>query len=201
MAVIGELLFWSGQRRRDLSDVLRHNLEKEVPSKADRLTAAQFEGTSDDALAVSLYEECKAEPIELNTADASVDVKEVQLRVRDVFGDDVTVQGLRAIKTVPFSGEAQFFNLTPSTYDVNPPRGEVRGNWLTIGMEVRESESEAAVRYIEESLASVRVCIDRQRSQIEEHNKQLPGVIAAALQRRRASSGKSADLAARLRGQ
>ena len=110
MAVIGELLFWSGQRRRDLSDVLRHNLEKEVPSKADRLTAAQFEGTSDDALAVSLYEECKAEPIELNTADASVDVKEVQLRVRDVFGDDVTVQGLRAIKTVPFSGEAQFFN-------------------------------------------------------------------------------------------
>ena len=44
MAVIGEVLFWSGQSRPALSDILRHNLEKVVPSKVENLSASQPRG-------------------------------------------------------------------------------------------------------------------------------------------------------------
>jgi hypothetical protein len=201
MGVIGEILFFSKRGRADLSDVLRHNLEKEVPNKVEKLPASHFEAKPDEELIAAVVKECQAEPLVLRLGEADADVKERSVTVRDVFGDTVTVPGLRVAKTVPFDGEAAFFNLQPSSWDMNPPYGEVRGGTLSVGMEVRESESEAAMKHIEDMLAKVQVNIDRQMGQIDEHNRQLPGVVAAAIQRRRASLGKASDLAARLRGQ
>lgn len=199
MSVIGNLLFYSG-RGPGLSDVLRHNLEKEVPAKVDRIPASDFESKSDEELTSAIVEQAKAEPLTLRLDEAEGDVTEKSITVQDVFGDTATIAGLRVTKVVPFNGEAQFFQLQPNTWDMNPPRGEVRGQKLIVGMEVRESESESAVQYIEQTIARVQEYIGRQQGQIDEHNAQLPGVAAAAIQRRRASVGKASDLAARLRG-
>lgn len=200
MAVIGDPLFWSGQTRPALSDVLRHNLENEVSAKVERLSASQLEGNTDEALVTALVEECKAEPLALRLDEAEVDVKETSIDVQGHFGERARVPGLRATKIVPFNGEAHFFQMTPNTWGMNPPRGEVRGNKLIVGMEVRESESDLAIRHIDETLAAVQSQIDNQRGQIDEHNAQLPSAIASAIQRRRGSLGKASDLAARLRG-
>lgn len=200
MAIIGKPLFSSGGGPA-LSDVLRHNLAKEVPSKVERLPVSRLEGSSDEDLAAALFDECKAEPLVLKLEEAEVDVHETSIDVQDVFGGRATVPGLRATKTVPFDGEAQFFKLTPNTWGTNAPYGDVRGNKVTVGMEVRESESEAALQHIDQTLAQIQQQIERQQAQIDEHNAQLPAVIASALQRRRASRGKASDLAARLRGQ
>lgn len=200
MAVIGDLLFWSGRGRPDLSDILRHNLQHEVAAKVDRLPASDFETKTDEELTAHVTEECKAEPLGLRLGEADADVQNTQVTVRDYFHDTARVPGMRVTKIVPFDGEAVFFKATPNSWDTNPPRGEVRGQNLIVGMEVRESESEAAVQYIEQTLASVQEYIDRQQRQIEEHNQQLPGVAAKAIQRRRASLGKASDLAARLKG-
>ena len=199
MSVIGDLLFYSG-RGPGLSDVLRHNLEKEVPAKVDRIPASQFEAQTDEQLTAMIVEQAKAEPLSLRLDEADGDVTEKSVTVQDVFGGSAKIPGLRVTKVVPFDGEEQFFKLQPNTWDMNPPRGEVRGHKLIVGMEVRESESESAVQYIEQTIARVQEHIGRQQGQIDEHNAQLPGVAAAAIQRRRESLGKASDLAARLRG-
>lgn len=199
MSVIGNLLFYSGQGP-GLSDVLRHNLEKEVPAKVDHIPASDFESKSDEELMSAIVDQAKAEPLALRLDEAEGDVTEKSVTVRDVFGDTVVIPGLRVTKVVPFDGEAQLFKLQPNTWDMNPPRGEVQGQKLIVGMEVRESESESAVQYIEQTIARVQEHIGRQQGQIDEHNAQLSGVAAAAIQRRRASVGKASDLAARLRG-
>lgn len=199
MSVFGNLLFFSG-RGPGLSDVLRHNLEKEVPAKVDRIPASQFDAQTDEELTATIVEQAKAEPLSLRLDEADGDVTEKSVRVQDVFGGTATIPGLRVTKVVPFDGEEQFFKLQPNTWDMNPPRGEVRGHKLIVGMDVRESESESAVQYIEQTIARVQEHIRRQQGQIDEHNAQLPGVAAASIQRRRASLGKASDLAARLRG-
>jgi ribosomal protein L29 len=199
MSVVGDLLFYSG-RGPGLSDVLRHNLETEVPAKVDRIPASAFDAKSDEELTAAIVEQAKAEQLSLRLDEADGDVAEKPVTVQDVFGGTATIPGLRVTKVIPFDGEAQFFNLQPNTWDMNPPRGEVRGNKLIVGMEVRESESESAVQYIEQTIARVQEQIGRQQGQIDEHNAQLPGVAATAIQRRRASLGKVSDLAARLRG-
>lgn len=201
MTLIGEALFCSLRTRADLSDVLRHNLEKEVPNKVERIAASEFSSKSDDELIAAIVEECRAEPLELRLPEAVGDVKERTLTVRSVFGENVTVPGLSVSKVVPFDGEAAFFDLKPNTWDMNPPYGQVRGRTLVVGMEVRESDSESAVQHIEETLTKVQTNIDRQKSQIAEYNNQLPGAVAGAIERRRATLGKASDLAARLRGQ
>lgn len=199
MSVIGDILFYSG-RGPGLSDVLRHNLKKEVPAKVDRLPASDFASKSDEELTSAIVGQAKAEPLTLRLDEAAGDVTEKSVTVQSVFGDTVTIPGMRVTKVVPFDGEAQFFKLRPNTWDMNPPRGEVRGQKLILGMEIGESESESAVQYIEQTIARVQEHVGRQQGQIDEHNAQLPGVTAAAIQRRRASLGKASDLAARLRG-
>lgn len=199
MSVIGDLLFYSG-RGPALSDILRHNLEKDVPAKVDRIPASDFKLRSDEELTATIVENAKAEPLTLRLDEAEGDVTEKSLAVQDVFGKTVAIAGLRVTKVVPFDGEAQFFKLQPNTWDMNPPRGEVRGRKLIVGMEVREAESESAIQHIEQTIARIQEHIGRQQGQIEEHNAQLPGIVGAAIQRRRASVGKASDLAARLRG-
>lgn len=199
MAVIGDLLFWSG-RGPALSDVLRHNLENEVPAQVDRIHASEFETKTDEELTAAIVAQAKAVPLSLRLDEADANVSEMSVNVQDFFGGTANVPGLRVTKIVPFDGEAAFFNMTPNSWDTNPPRGEVRGQKLIVGMEVRESESESAVQYIEKTLTRVQEHIGRQQGQIDEYNAQLPAIAATAIQRRRGSLGKASDLAARLRG-
>jgi hypothetical protein len=136
----------------------------------------------------------------LRTAEATGDAKPIQVSVRDVFVGSATVSGLRVTQKIPFDGEAELFRLQPNTYDYNPPRGEVSGTTLILGMEVRETEAEQAIQYIEETRKTVQTWIDRQSGQLEQHNAALPEAAIAAVQRRRATLGKASDIASRLSG-
>jgi uncharacterized coiled-coil protein SlyX len=199
MSVIGDLLFWSG-RGADLGDHLRHALQNAVPAEVDRLPVSDFADKSDDEIVATLVERIKAEPIGLRLDEAEPDVVERNVEVRDVFGGTATVPGLRVAKVVPFDGEEGLFKLTPNQWDTNPPRGQVRGNTLTVGMEVRASEDEQAIQYIEQTLASVQVYIDRQKAQLDEYNQQLPAAVRSAVERRRGTLGRASSVADRLRG-
>lgn len=199
MAVIGELLFYSG-RSPGLSDVLRHNLENEVPAKVDRISVSEFDRRTDEELTAMIVEQAKAEPLKLRLEEADAEVTEKAVTAQDVFGGTANIPGLRVTKIVPFDGDADLFKMAPNTFDLNPPRGEVWGHKLVVGMEIPESESESALQYVEQTLTRVEEHIRRQQDQLDEHNSQLPGAALAAIQRRRASLGKASDLAARLRG-
>lgn len=199
MSVIGDLLFWSG-RGADLDTHLRHALQNAVPAEVDRLPASDFSSKSDDEIVAAVVEKLKGEPIELKLDQAEPDVVEKNVQVRDVFGGTATVPGLRVAKVVPFDGEAGLFKLTPNQWDTNPPHGEVRGDKLVVGMEVRASDDEQAIQYVDQTLEKVQVYIDRQKAQLDAYNEKLPDAIRPAVQRRRATLGKASSVADRLRG-
>jgi len=201
MTVHGDLLFYGGfDRRASLADVLRHNLDAGVRAKVEELTGADFEAHDDAALASRVAAACRAEPIVLRTGESVGGAEPTRVTVNDFFGGQVEVDGLDVTKAIPFDGDPQLFDLQPDQFDLNPPRGEVQGRRLVIGMEVRASESEAAVRHIEETVAAVETYLARQAGAIAAHNDALPGAALPFIQRRRGTFGTASDIASRLSG-
>lgn len=198
MTPVGELLFWSPPGEPNLSDTLKHNLENEVPAAVDRIPPSDFTEYTDEELVASIADECGALPLQLRWDEAEAHVDETKLVVRDHILGTVTVPGLSVAKTVPFTGDEVYFKLKPDIPDTDPPQGEVQWPYLVVGIEVQESEVEAAVQYIEQTLASVEHCVRRQHDQIDAYHQQLPGVALAAIQRRRVSIRKAAELEDRL---
>lgn len=201
MAVHGDLLFYAGfGKRATLSDVLRHNLDAGVRDQVDRLTDAEFNAHDDAALAAMVAANCKAEPIVLKLHDAVGGAEPTKVMVDDFFGGRVSVDGIDVTKAIPFEGDPNLFELQPDQFDLNPPRGTVSGKKLTLGMEVRQSDAEVAVRHIQETLAQVEKCLARQAQAIDAYNAALPGAALPFIQRRRSVLGVASDIASRLSG-
>ncbi|MBV1824825.1 hypothetical protein [Komagataeibacter oboediens] len=201
MTVHGGLLFFGGfDHRASLADVLRHNLDTGVRAEVARLTDADFRAYDDTALAAKVAVARRAEPIILRTAESVGGANPARVKVNDFFSGQVEVDGLDVTKTIPFDGDPQLFDLRPNQFDLNPPRGEVRGRKLIIGMGVRESESETAVRHIEATLAAVETYLSRQADAIDAYNAALPGAALSLIQQRRGTFGAASDIASRLSG-
>ena len=201
MAVLGDLFFYAGfGKRATLADALRNSLDAGVRAEIDKLKESDFAAHDDAALVAKIVEKCRAEPIVLKRGESVGDAKPIKISVNDHFGGQVSVDGLRVTKTIPFDGDAVLFELQPDQYDLNPPRGIVRGQNVVLGMEVRQSQSEEAIRYIEETLGKIETYIGRQIAAIDDHNAALPGVALAHIQRRRAMLGNASDIANRLSG-
>lgn len=202
MAVLGGLLFYNGfGKRASLADVLGRNLDAGVRDQVDRLTDAEFKVQDDAALAAKVAVVCRAEPINLKLDDSVGGAEPKRVTVTDMFGDRVSVDGLDVTKAIPFEGDPNLFKLQPDQSDLNPPRGAVSGKKLVLGMEVRQSDAEAAVRHIEQTLSQVEKYIAWQAEAIAAYNAALPLAATPFIQRRRRALGAASDIARRLSGQ
>ena len=201
MAVIGELLFYSGfGRRPGLADQLRATQDSGVRKAVDRMSEANFSTSSDEELIASVVEKCAVTALNLDLAKAKGVVTETSVQRQNLWGETGTIKGLKVTKVIPFEGEAALFELQPSSSDLNPPRGIVRGQTLIVGMEVAESETEAAVRYADDTVASIQQYIGWQSEAIAQHNEILPSLVSTLLAERRTRLSKASDLANRLGG-
>jgi uncharacterized protein YggE len=200
MAVLGDILFYSGGSHSSLMTFLRSNLDRAVTEGVDRIRATEFQAKTDDELLAFYTQARRVEPLVLLSDDAEVNVREAQIEVNDELrGGRIRVKGLHAEKLVPFTGDRGLFNLQPNSSGMNPPRGEVRGTRVVVGVGVREADVDAAMEHITGTLQNIQQCIDSQASQIAEYNAELPKVLKAAIERRRASLSSAASLAERLR--
>jgi hypothetical protein len=199
MAVLGGLLFF----RRDgvdLDHMLRHQGDAVIRGLIERLPDADFDSRSDEELVVQITASTRVQPLEVAFDKATADVKEVTLDINDMFGDRARVKGLRATKKIPFTGDRNLWELRTNPYDTNPPRGEVMGQAVVIGMEVPEHEAGQAASYIDDTIARMKEYLERQRTQIAAFNASLPARVPAHIHRRRSSRGKAAELLKKLQG-
>ncbi|MDH8500691.1 hypothetical protein QIG88_28090, partial [Klebsiella pneumoniae] len=67
--------------------------------------------------------------VEKNVVSAKVTVKD--------FNREIIIDGARATRTYPFTGNSDLFSLKPSTYYSVLPYGDVTQNRVTIGLEGR----------------------------------------------------------------
>jgi hypothetical protein len=136
-------------------------------------------------------------------AAAKARVQEIQVEVHDRFGFErgpIRVAGLRATKEIPFRGDRDLWHLRTNPFNLNPPRGEVRGQQLVIGIEVPAQQADEAKRYIDEAIAALPEYLDRQKAQIEAHNNRIAANAIPPIQQRRVTLGRASDLLKKLQG-
>jgi len=201
MAVLGELLFY----RRDqvgLDDVLRHQASL-LHGRIDELPDKLFAEKTDEEIAAHVAAKYAIEPLQLDLAAAKASVEEVQVEVHDRWGYErgpVRVSGLRATKSIPFTGEEDLWRLRTNPFNLNPPRGDVRGRSLVIGIEVAAQQADEAVKYIEDTIAQLPEYLQRQEAQLAPYNAGLAGNAMQWIKMRRAQLGTASDLLKKLGG-
>jgi hypothetical protein len=201
MAALGDLLFF----RRDqvgLDDVLRHQVEL-LRGHVDALPDKFFSEKSDDEIASHLAKEHAIQPLTIDLGAAKPNVQETQVEVRDQFGihrGPIRVPGLLATKSIPFKGDPDLWHLRTNPYNMNPPRGEVRGNALVIGISVPTQQAEEGARYIEQTIAQIPEYLQRQAVQLAQHNDAIGARAMQWIRARRQRIGSAAELLKKMGG-
>jgi hypothetical protein len=199
MTVIGELLFYR-RDQVDLDAVLRHQVEQ-LRGKVDALPADLFSKKSDEEIAKQIAEQEALHPLTIDFNAGKASVRECVIEVHDQFGFErgpVRVQGLAATKSFPFNGDPELWHLRTNPWGMNPPRGDVQGNDLVIGIEVRANEADQAARYIDETVARIPEYLQRQEAQIAKHNASLAMNAMRWISLRRQRLGTASDLLKKL---
>jgi hypothetical protein len=201
MAATGDLLFY----RRDqvgLDDALRHQVEL-LRGKVDGLPEKFFSEQSDDEIAAHIAKEHAIQPLVVDFDAATPSVQETQVEVHDQFRFDrgtVRVAGLLATKLIPFKGDPELWRLRTNPYSMNPPRGEIRGDKLVVGISVPAQQADEAARYIDQTIAQIPEYLQRQETQIATHNASLATHAMQWIKLRRQRLGSASDLLKKLGG-
>lgn len=199
MSVAGELLFYRSNSA-DLDDVLRHQASYGLGQVVDAIPEASFAAHSDEALADRLAAQQAMKPLAVEFEKAEPQVASTNVEVHH-FGRMSSVKGYRITKTIPFSGDPQLWHLKPNPANLSPPRGDVRGGRLVIGIELPEAEAEQrAAAYFDSTVASIREYLGWQAAQIERYNAGLSAQALPLIQRRRQHLDKGAALLRSLKG-
>lgn len=186
----------------DLDGVLRHQVEL-LREKVDALPDKLFSEKSDEEIAQYLAKEHAVEPLTVDFAAARPNVQETQVEVHDQFGlnrGPIRVPGLLATKSIPFKGDPALWQLRTNPFNMSPPRGEVRGNMLIIGIAVPAQQADEAARYIERTIAQIPEYLQRQEAQIARHNASLTTASMQWIKARRQRLGSASDLLKKLGG-
>jgi len=132
MAALGDLPFYR-RDQIDLDDALRRQVEL-LQGKVDALSDKLFSEKSDEEIAAHIAKEYAVQPLVVDFDAATPSVERTQVDVHDRFGYDraARVPGL-ARKSIPFKGDPELWRLRTNPYNMNPPRGDIRGHTLIIG--------------------------------------------------------------------
>jgi len=199
-----ELLFNQGT----LFNALRaqsNSIRDRVQSVSETVLRARPEAQLIDDLA----EELKIAPLELDETGRTMRREEVQIDVsgdpfRDIFsnGRPVLIPGIRVVVSIPFQGDQHLWQLQPSTYNLSPPRGNVRANrdgqsgTLEV---VIEQPADQPLEHIKARLDEITKNIDffttNQRNDLAGYGAQLRREVASAVADRRARLSKHDGLA------
>jgi hypothetical protein len=201
MAALGDLLFYR-RDQVDLDDALRHQVEL-LRGKIDALPDKLFSEKSDEGIAAYIAKEHAVQPLVVDFDAATPSVEEAQVDVHDRFGPDrgpVRVPGLLAKKPIPFKGDPELWRLRTNPYNMNPPRGEIRGHTLIIGIAVPAQQADAAAAYIAKTIAEIPEYLQRQETQIAKHNASLAMHAMQWIRLRRQRLGSASDLLKKLGG-
>jgi hypothetical protein len=193
MAALGGLLFYPSDQLT-LSSWLYHRGEVIVPRVVDSLPESDFAKASDQELIQKLADQATVSPLKVSFDQAKGDAEETLVDIKNIFGEAMRVNGLRATKAIPFEGSADLWHLQPSTFDLNPPRGQVVGQRVVVGIDVQTNDSAAATAYMTDQIGRIKTYLARQTAELETFNTAIAGTIAPHGRQRRARLEAAAQL-------
>lgn len=185
MSVLGDLLFYQ-RNGTTLDDYLRHRATVELEAVVNRLPEATLSGKTAEEIVAMVVDDLAIAPLTIFVDQAENEVVEVPVEVVDIFSrQPVRVNGLRATKSIPFEGQPQLWAMQTNPYDMDPPRGNIRGMNLEIAIEVRAGDDATVSEHMRSTIARVGDYITRHTAQISAFNSALPPKVASAVSDRR----------------
>lgn len=119
-------------------DVL-NAIGSEIKQKVNQLTSYSFEKKTIDEITNEIFEEHKmVTPVLDETGVHQKDPKDVNIDIptRSRYSGYSTVAGTKFEIIVPFTGDRDLFHITPSTFTMNVPYGNVYGSELHFVYEI-----------------------------------------------------------------
>jgi hypothetical protein len=101
-------------------------------------------------------------------------------------GQSPHVTGTKVTLHIPYSGNRDFFRVTPTTFDNAPPNASYDGNELAISVSGRQLNPEAVKKHLNDSLESIEKYLGWQRTSVDGFNASLEGHARSAVEARKA---------------
>lgn len=102
-------------------------------------------------------------------------------------GTNIRQRQTRLTVIVPFSGDPVVFQLTPTSFTLNPPRGTVLDGEIHLVWEGVEGQSEAIQRHFDEQITAIDKWLTSSRKSIDAFNAALRTQVAGRVEQRRAT--------------
>jgi hypothetical protein len=172
-------------------DVLQRQ-EEMLKAEISQLNTAQIENVAEDELIRDLAAKYKLEAPVLEDEKAHVSYREVNV---DVSHDPMRmiwdrsrpfhIKGTEITFTVPFKGDPNLFQVRPTTFTMNPSRGEIRGREIHLVRTRTDDNAAAARTEYETSLQTVKQYLGWLESSISDFNGKVGGQVQGLLGQRK----------------
>jgi hypothetical protein len=172
-------------------DVERHQLQ-ELRKALESMDGNRLLNTSVDDLAVYFEEKFLIEIPTLLTDQIVVDQRETKIDVsrdqsRMIFDRSrpFHITGTEIEVEIPFTGEAEVFNIQPTTFTMSPPRAEVRGSVLVLKIVGTDLNAERVRSEIDRTVSEIQDHLSTLRTNAAGLTGQLPTQARSAIESRR----------------
>lgn len=154
----------------DWHSVAEHQ-KREMANAIDGYDADQLLNTATDDLAeyfVNLYRidvpTLDLDAIIADQREIQIDVSQDPLRYIRDRSQPFYITGTRVEVEIPFTGEPEVFRIQPTTFSLNPPRGDIRGNTLVLAVQGSRLDPEAVRPQIDQQIESITSVLDHLQS-------------------------------------
>jgi hypothetical protein len=178
---------------------------RSVSRLVEEIPRDQFLATSVDTLVEHLVAKLAIDPLVLHEDQMSMEHSEIKIDVTGRFeyggsldGRPIHVDGHQLTFHLPFSGDAQLWDIRPNLLGAGP-QGEVdaRRKVLTLLFKnTANTEQQWYQNELKSSLQLIRQSIDAQSSMLAQYQKDLPARVRDAVSHRRGQVSKLHDLVA-----
>jgi hypothetical protein len=188
--------------RVSIFDVLQHQ-QQMLKTEANELDSAAIQRSPEEELVRNLAAKYKLEIPVLEDDKAYISHREIDVDVsrdpmRMIFDRDrpFYVKGAEITVNVPFKGNPDLFQVRPSTFNLNPPQGEVRGHEIRL-VQVRTDDNAAAVRAeYQKAIEYIKQHLGWLQASILDFNSKIGEQVQDLLGQRRQKLAATADMIA-----
>ena len=188
--------------RINIFDVLAR-MQESLTSEVNSLPPSAFEKYSLQELTHNLTLKSKIEIPVLEEDKAYISHREVDVDVRNdpmrMIRDRSRPFYVKATEikfSIPFKGDPAWFDVRPSSFNLNPPRGEIRGQELHLVYTRTDNNAAAVKSEYERALQSIRQYLGWQEGSITDFNSKVGPKVETLISQRKQKLDSAADMVA-----
>lgn len=188
--------------RVSIFDVLQQQQQR-MKAEVNKLDAAAIADTSEEQLLHDLTANLKLEiPVleddkaYISHREIDVDVSRDPMRIIWDTSKPFYIKGTEITVKIPFKGPTDLFQVRPQSFNLNPPRGEIRGREVHL-IQVRTDNNAAAVKTeYERTVQDIKQHLSWLEASIIDFNSKLGQQVRALINERRQTLKSAADMVA-----